>query len=26
MVADTTGRVLALLGVEGAEPKLWPGL
>jgi 4-hydroxy-3-polyprenylbenzoate decarboxylase len=26
MVADTTERVLALLGVEGAEPKPWPGL
>jgi len=26
IVADTTERVLALLGVEDAEPKSWPGL
>ena len=26
IVADTTERVLALLGVEEAEPKAWPGL
>lgn len=26
LVADTTERVLALLGVEGADPKTWRGL
>ncbi len=26
IVADTVERVAALLGVEGAEPKSWPGL
>jgi 4-hydroxy-3-polyprenylbenzoate decarboxylase len=26
IVADTTERVLALLGVEDAQPKAWPGL